>query len=585
MRVAVSQFSTTENTQKNLATCIRILDDTAKCKPDIIILPECCNSQPNYVNHNATWRDALTLDSDFLKIIAEQAKKYSCYIAINVTLRRDIVRDHPEQSIKSKISITSCLFSPEGELVHQENKQQLTKHEQKFFTCSDDLDELTNKVITTPITKIGLLSGDDISNYKRSRELAVEGAQLVCHSTSTFALDQSNIHAPARACENRTFFASANKVGTLFSQTEDEDTPQSKLDGSGQSQIISPQGKVLAQVAKNEEGYAYADININKSGISQNLRPDGTNINNQRRPELYQELLLNTSNIEQESQKIDSNVPTTANVAIFATYKSNESAIEDVCHYIENNLSDIIQLPELFFISDKTTTQDANQRALLENLSKQVIEQVSAVLRPFQYLSTSLIIDDIHQAVIISKQGLLASQPQLHFCQRYQWSPLGDDLNIIELPLEQGSINLAMLTADDAHIAEMVAVTSLSGIQVLLVPFDIQEPCEVDHKLLAYAAENKICIVAASREKDFANEEICEYTPIENKHNPFSKNKVKAQKSTGVIINLTTAPSTLPQWRKPKLKGYINQPLVKLQYGKITKAVIHPIAASYKQLP
>ena len=54
-------------------------------------------------------------------------------------------------------------------------------------------------------------------------------------------------------------------------------------------------------------------------------------------------------------------------VALFATYKSNEQAIEDVCYYIENNLSDIIQLPELFFLSDKTIANDAIQRVELEN--------------------------------------------------------------------------------------------------------------------------------------------------------------------------------------------------------------------------
>ena len=37
-------------------------------------------------------------------------------------------------------------------------------------------------------------------------------------------------------------------------------------------------------------------------------------------------------------------VPITANIAIFATYKANQQAIEDVCFYIENNLSDIYSI-------------------------------------------------------------------------------------------------------------------------------------------------------------------------------------------------------------------------------------------------
>jgi predicted amidohydrolase len=189
-----------------------------------------------------------------------------------------------------------------------------------------------------------------------------------------------------------------------------------------------------------------------------------------------------------------------------------------------------------------------------------------------------LIIEGVHQAVLINEHGLLATQQQLHFCQRYQWTPLGDELTIIELPLEQGNIIIAMLTADDANIPEVVKVATLHGIHVLLVPFDIQEPSEVSYSLLSRAAENRICIVAASREKSFANQLAADNTS----DNIYGKNKVKEQKSTGLIANLTTDPALLPQWRTRQFTGYINQPLVKLQYGKITKAVVHPIAACSK---
>ena len=85
-----------------------------------------------------------------------------------------------------------------------------------------------------------------------------------------------------------------------------------------------------------------------------------------------------------------------------------------------------------------------------------------------------------HQAVLINQQGIVARQQQLHFCQRYQWTELTDTINIISLPLEQGIIKLAMLTADDANIAETVNIAALHNIHLLLMPFDIQEPLEVN---------------------------------------------------------------------------------------------------------
>jgi predicted amidohydrolase len=181
--------------------------------------------------------------------------------------------------------------------------------------------------------------------------------------------------------------------------------------------------------------------------------------------------------------------------------------------------------------------------------------------------------------VLISEHGLLAIQQQLHFCKRYPWTTLGDDLNIIELPLEQGNINLAMLTADDANIPELVKAAALNNIHLLLVPFDIQEPCEVEHSLLARAAENRICIVAASREKNFDIDKHDISKSDTGKKNIYAKNKVKRHKSTGLIANLTrnVIPSTSREF-----DGNINQLIVKYQHGKITKAVVHPSAACHK---
>lgn len=612
MRVAVSQFATSSNLQENQASCIRMINKAAECEPALIVLPEYCNSQfstapvgvvpvgiaplekiqSGYVDHNQAWDEALPLDGEFLQKIAQQAKKHHCYIVANVTLRRDLSRSpvgiKPDSSVKSNISVTSCLFSPLGELINQTDKQTLTEYESEFFTCVNK----ESAVVTTPFGQLGLLVGNDSMTFEPSRKLALNGAQLLCNSINTVAIDQSSLHDPARAFENNVFLATANKITPLILSEQSQENFEEIDIGAGRSQILSPDGKVLAKINKNEEGFTFADIDLlgdvddkkisTEVGLNSKSRPDGTAYKEQLRPELYQELtaaIKQKSHIKSAPESEKSNkVPATANVAIFATYKSNEQAIDDVCHYIENNLTDIIQLPELFFIADKTITHDVKQRKQIEHLSKILIEQVSSVLRPFQYLCTSLLLDGIHQAVIINQDGLFATQQQLHFCQRYQWTALGNELTIIELPLEQGNVTVAMLTADDANIPEMVKVSALNGIHLLLVPFDIQEPCEVDYSLLSRATENRICIAAATREQSFAND-----VPTENTNdNIYGKNKVKVQKSTGLIVNLTTDSALLPQWRTRQFTGYINQALVKLQYGKITKAVVHPIAACTK---
>ena len=192
-----------------------------------------------------------------------------------------------------------------------------------------------------------------------------------------------------------------------------------------------------------------------------------------------------------------------------------------------------------------------------------MITKVSAVLRPFQYVCTSLVINGSHQAVLINENGIFAIQQQLHFCNRYQWTSLGNSLNIIALPLEQGFINIAMLTADDANIPELSNIAALNKVNALLIPFDIQTSSEVNFGLLTRAAENQICIVASSREKSFSEEQA--NNDIE-KINPGNIKKIKPQKSTGLVVDIVNGNTN-------NLDGKLK---IKQQHGKITKALIHP---------
>ncbi len=290
------------------------------------------------------------------------------------------------------------------------------------------------------------------------------------------------------------------------------------------------------------------------------------------------------SSFSEKSAQFSKNnqVPATVNMALFATYKSNEEAIDDVCHYIINNLSDIIQLPELFFIDDKTITNNAQQLMQLNELCKQLITRISAELRPFQYVCTSLVIDGKHQAVLISECGVVATQQQIQFCPRYPWTTLADELNIVEIPLEQGIIKVAMLTGDDASSTAIVDTAAFSHIHLLLVPFDIQTPGEVENHLLSRAAERKICIAAASREKSFSNESPVDDSSNLNRHK--NKQKIKQRKSTGFIADLPVNVGLFTQNDAQEITSAsqlsVSQLIVKHQQGKITKALVHSIAAA-----
>ncbi len=256
MRVAVSQFATTLSVEENLATCLRMINEAARCKPALIVLPELCNAHSWFVDHNSAWDNALTIDGDFLQAIAIQAKAHNCYISLAVSLRRDLSRDHQNGAVKSNISISSCLFSPLGELILHLDKQTLLGHEHEFFISAAEVfhqiitkehEQLTGIAKTTYGT-IGLLTGNDNLRVEPAKNLVLHGAQLLCQSLNSFALDHSTLHSPARACDNKVFIATANKTGTLLPDEHSDNfsenyfIPEKYLVGVGESQIISPEG-------------------------------------------------------------------------------------------------------------------------------------------------------------------------------------------------------------------------------------------------------------------------------------------------------------------------------------------------------
>lgn len=596
MRVAIAQFSTSLNTQENLEKCVRMIKEVASCSPELIVLPEYCNTLPCYPNCDLAWQQALTIDGEFFEKIAEQAKEHKCFIVFNATVRRDGKAPGHSDAKAGDITVTSCLFSPQGELVLQSNKQNLNANEQSFFVTGSPVRESKN----TALGNIGLIAGNDSQHYRAARELAVQGSKLQCNSLSSFSSDHFDLYGAVNACENAVFFASANKIGSLVSSSFDEGEPANRRTsvpkeyfvGSGHSQILAPSGEILASLAHAEEGFTYADINLSSAdvGLAQKKRPDGTVILHRRREELYLK-----SDIGEPFEDLkpfvltdESKIPATANVAIFATYTADEQAIEDVCFYIENNLSDIIQLPELFFVADKFTLSDETKRQQIEQISSQAIQKISAALRPIQYVCTSLLIDGCHQAVLIGDAGVLAKQAQLHYCTRYSWTSLGNSLDVVSVALEQGNVSIAMLTADDANMPELVELVAEKGAQLVLAPIDIQEPNEVNYSLLSRAAENRVCIVAATREKSFKSS-ACQYSANnevdgETRANQGNKKRTKAEKSAGLIANLTKESSLMVQFKMRKFKGKINQPIVKRQFGKITKSLVYPAQACIKEL-
>ncbi len=115
MRVAAVQLAIGGDVDENLKTCLRMIDQAAALRPDLIVLPEFCNHWSTVADKKEGYEVALAYDGPFLTAIGKKAAEHRAYIALNVTTRK------PE----GRIGGTNVLFDPTGKLFTASDKQVL----------------------------------------------------------------------------------------------------------------------------------------------------------------------------------------------------------------------------------------------------------------------------------------------------------------------------------------------------------------------------------------------------------------------------------------------------------------------------
>ena len=541
VRVAALQFASGTDVAQNLATCLRMIDSAQAHRAELLVLPEFSNHISWYDDAGHAWRVSLDLDGVFLSAIAERAGRYRCYIVINVSLRRD----------NGKLSISSLMFDPAGELCAVADKQTLMGHENHWFARA----EQTSDVIDTPFGRLAMFPCRDGVTCETPRGLALRGAQLFCDSLNSFALDEASLHVPARAPENKVFLVAANKIGPLIPEdlleavSAETHIPLRFLHGAGESQIVSPAGEILARGPRDREAVVFADIDL--SLADDKLRPDGTHLFAARRPELYKPIA------ESPRGPVCGPAAEAVTVACLSPLATDETALDELAGLVAALPATTVLavLPELFCYGQAPGADLAAEAAL--GLRAIDALRAACAVSPDLLLCTSIVTPLEHgyslSSVLVGRTGLLATQPLLHACARFPWSVAGSELSLVDLPWGR----LALITGDDAVFPELVKVAALGGAHAIAVPFQMQESWEETYGLRSRAAENRLCVVASSR-------------PLAGR--------------AGLIADLEREFTVMTQWQERKFDGYINAPLVTEQQPgeRVTAVEIHPLAACNK---
>ncbi|MFE3448971.1 carbon-nitrogen hydrolase family protein [Nonomuraea sp. NPDC059194] len=252
VRVAAVQYEVGTDVAANLATSLRMIDSAAAEGAALIVLPEFCNHLSWYESPERAHRLACRHGDPFLTAIAARAATHGVHVKIGITLART----------SDRTTGTSLLYGPTGELLGEADKQVLMGAENDHLSPGTAV----GPIIATPVGRLGMYACMEGVICEVTRGLALRGAQVLLNSLNSFATDEAGLHIPVRAAENKVWVVAANKVGPLIPTDQQASVskrlgvPPEWLHGAGESQIVAPDGSVVARAPRTGEAVVVADI-------------------------------------------------------------------------------------------------------------------------------------------------------------------------------------------------------------------------------------------------------------------------------------------------------------------------------------
>ncbi len=261
MRLSVLQHSPAlGETDANLAAVRETLDGATF---DLLVLPELFAS--GYFFHSTAQVEALAEPvpgGPTTAALIEMARAGGGHVCGGLVERAG-----------GRLYNSAVLAGPDG-WIGTYRKLHLFYQESRWFTPGD----APPAVYDLGAARVGMLICFDWRYPEVARMLALQGAQLLLHPAN---LVQPHCQAAmvTRSLENRVFIATANRIGT-------EAQPGGEsLTFTGRSQIIDPQGHLLAQAEPREP--ALLEVSIDPAQADDKSITGTDHLFENRRPEHY----------------------------------------------------------------------------------------------------------------------------------------------------------------------------------------------------------------------------------------------------------------------------------------------------------
>jgi predicted amidohydrolase len=488
LRVAAAQYGVTTDVEANLATALRFVAAAGAEGVEVLVLPEFGNHVSWYTDREHARQMAVTLDGPYVAALAAAAAEQGLWLMANCVVAQE----------DGRTTGTNILFSPQGDVVATSDKQVLMGSERLHLDPAVD----NGPVVETPVARFGMYSCMDGVINETPRGLAVRGAQVLLNSLNSFALDEASLHIPVRAPENRVWIVAANKVGPLAPPeaigevAKGVGVPVERLHGAGESQVVAPDGTVVAMAPATGEAIVIADIDV--SLADDKRRPDGTDVMASRRPELYAPLAA------EPRGRVAPAGAAEAVVAVVTPTAEGPAALEEAARLVRAAAeagAELVVLPELYCFEGGVLDPALDAEEIEQRTHLAVATLTDAVHGSAALVVTSLpgeLGEGVsHDAVLVSAEGVVARQPQLHHVERHAtWvTALGEALTVHEVPFGR----LALVVGDDAVYPETFRLAALADADVVALPFTALEAWETRTGLVERSGENRLVVVAATR--------------------------------------------------------------------------------------
>jgi len=256
MRIGLLQFAPQPGAVRaNLDHIARAL---SKVHADLMVLPELCTTGYLFASRPELARLSEAIPAGLSACGHAQAgPTCETMAALSRDSNTAMVWGMPELA-SPRIFNSAVLVTPQGRF-HTYRKAHLFVDERDIFDPGDSPFPVFDVSLPSPSgrgkgegAKLGLLVCFDHFFPEAARSLALRGAQIICHP-SNLVLEYAHTNSITRAVENRVFWILANRTGS-------ETLGQKTLAFNGRSQIIAPDGRLLARAGPDTEELLVTEI-------------------------------------------------------------------------------------------------------------------------------------------------------------------------------------------------------------------------------------------------------------------------------------------------------------------------------------